>query len=67
METECLRRLHGFAGGVLAFFPLLLHSSSPAARPGHRRVVHLEFAAATLPQGLEWYHSIGESDLALSA
>jgi hypothetical protein len=54
-------------GGILAFFPLLLHSSSPATRPGHRRVVHLEFAAANLPSGLEWYHSIGESDLALSA
>jgi len=52
-------------GGILAFFPLLLHSSSPATRPGHRRVVHLEFAAATLPAGLEWYHAIGASDLAL--
>ena len=49
-------------GGVLAFFPLLLHSSSPASRPGHRRVVHLEFADTPLPAGLEWYHAIGESD-----
>ena len=54
-------------GGVLAFFPLLLHSSSPATRPGHRRVVHLEFAAVPLPAGLEWYHAIGTSNLALSA
>ena len=54
-------------GAVLAFFPLLLHSSSPSSRPGHRRVVHLEFAATNLPGGLEWYHTIGEADLALSA
>jgi ectoine hydroxylase-related dioxygenase (phytanoyl-CoA dioxygenase family) len=54
-------------GGILAFFPLLLHSSSPSNRPEHRRVIHLEFAAAPLPRELEWYHTIGESDLALSA
>lgn len=53
-------------GGILAFFPLLLHASSPSSRPGHRRVVHLEFAATNLPEGLEWYHAIGEDDLALS-
>lgn len=41
-------------GDVLAFHPLLLHASSPATRPGHRRVLHLEFAAEPLPGGLEW-------------
>ncbi|WP_342379926.1 phytanoyl-CoA dioxygenase family protein [Myxococcus stipitatus] len=41
-------------GDVLAFHPLLLHASSPATKPGHRRVLHLEFAAAELPDGLEW-------------
>ena len=35
--------------------PLLLHASNAAKSPGHRRVVHLEFAAATLPGGAEWY------------
>jgi hypothetical protein len=34
--------------------PLLLHASSPAADPRHRRVIHLEFAAEPLPGGLEW-------------
>jgi hypothetical protein len=53
-------------GGILAFFPLLLHASSPSSRPEHRRVVHLEFAATDLPAGLEWYHGIGEDDLARS-
>jgi ectoine hydroxylase-related dioxygenase (phytanoyl-CoA dioxygenase family) len=47
-------------GGILAFFPLLLHSSSPSNRPEHRRVVHLEFAATALPHELEWYYTIGE-------
>lgn len=41
-------------GEVLAFHPLLLHASSPATRPGHRRVLQLEFAAETLPAPLQW-------------
>lgn len=45
-------------GGILAFRPLLLHASSPATTPAHRRVVHLEFAAESLPGGLAWYHRI---------
>ena len=44
-------------GSVLAMRPLLLHASSPATSPLHRRVVHLEFAAEPLPGGLEWPHS----------
>jgi ectoine hydroxylase-related dioxygenase (phytanoyl-CoA dioxygenase family) len=43
------------AGGVLLMRPLLLHASSPATLPAHRRVVHLEFAVDALPAGLEWY------------
>jgi len=42
-------------GGALLMRPLLLHASSPARVPGHRRVLHLEFAAEPLPAGLEWY------------
>jgi len=41
-------------GGIIAFAPLLLHASSPALVPEHRRVVHLEFAADPLPEGLDW-------------
>jgi hypothetical protein len=41
-------------GGILAFRPLLLHASSPASRPERRRVVHLEFAACRLSEGLSW-------------
>jgi ectoine hydroxylase-related dioxygenase (phytanoyl-CoA dioxygenase family) len=42
-------------GGALVMRPLILHASSPATVPAHRRVVHLEFAATELPFGLEWH------------
>ncbi len=41
-------------GGALLMRPLLLHASSPAATPAHRRVIHLEFAAELLPDGRQW-------------
>jgi ectoine hydroxylase-related dioxygenase (phytanoyl-CoA dioxygenase family) len=54
-------------GSILAFFPLLLHSSSPSTRPEHRRVIHLEFAAADLPGGLQWYHAFPNRSVRASA
>ena len=46
------------AGDALFMRPLLLHASSPAKRPAHRRVLHLEFAPPDLlPQGLAWAFS----------
>jgi ectoine hydroxylase-related dioxygenase (phytanoyl-CoA dioxygenase family) len=44
------------AGGVLLMRPLLLHASSVASIPSHRRVIHLEYALDRLPLGLEWYY-----------
>jgi ectoine hydroxylase-related dioxygenase (phytanoyl-CoA dioxygenase family) len=41
-------------GEILLMRPLLLHASSPAKTPAHRRVIHLEFAAEALPGGLNW-------------
>jgi ectoine hydroxylase-related dioxygenase (phytanoyl-CoA dioxygenase family) len=41
-------------GGILLMRPLLLHASSTAVSPSQRRVIHLEFAATTLPGGLSW-------------
>ena len=41
-------------GSAILMRPLLLHKSSPAKAPSHRRVLHLEFAVAELPGGLEW-------------
>ena len=42
-------------GGVMLMRPLLLHASSPAVRPAHRRVLHIEYATKNLPNGLRWY------------
>jgi hypothetical protein len=41
-------------GGALVMRPLLLHASAPARQPTHRRVLHIEYAGADLPNGLEW-------------
>ena len=41
-------------GSLLLMRPLLLHASSPARVPHHRRVLHLEFARGSLPPGLDW-------------
>ena len=42
-------------GGALLMRPLLLHASSPSRAPGHRRVVHLNFASVQLPNGMRWF------------
>ncbi len=42
-------------GGLLAMKPLLLHSSPASVNGGHRRVIHLDFAARALPAPLEWH------------
>lgn len=46
------------SGDVMLMRPLLLHASSVAQQPAHRRVVHLEYCAAKLPTGLEWYEQV---------
>ena len=43
------------ARGVLLMRPLLLHASSPSHVPGHRRVIHIDYAACPLPSGLKWF------------
>lgn len=45
-------------GGALLMRPLLLHASSKAKANRPRRVVHLEWAAHDLPNGLEWHHRV---------
>jgi ectoine hydroxylase-related dioxygenase (phytanoyl-CoA dioxygenase family) len=42
------------AGDVILMRPLVLHASRKASQPGHRRVLHLEFAAEPLPDPLKW-------------
>jgi len=46
-------------GDALLMNPMLLHASSQADSPGHRRVIHLEFCAYSLPGTLEW-HGLAE-------
>jgi len=41
-------------GGALLMRPLLLHASSPAETPEHRRVIHIEYANCALAGGLQW-------------
>jgi hypothetical protein len=42
-------------GDALLMRPLLLHASSPAENPQHRRVLHIEYATQELPNGLKWF------------
>ncbi|MDQ3131828.1 MAG: phytanoyl-CoA dioxygenase family protein [Acidobacteriota bacterium] len=44
-------------GDCLVIRPLLVHSSSAGLNPKHRRVIHFEFSADELPNGLHWYGS----------
>jgi len=49
------------AGGALVMRPLLLHSSSASETPQHRRVVHLDYANVSIPEGLSWFEHNTES------
>ena len=42
------------AGEALVMRPLLLHASSAAALPTHRRVLHFDYAVGELANGLVW-------------
>lgn len=44
------------AGDVVLMRPLLVHSSSASENPGHRRVIHLDYASEKLPGRLKWAH-----------
>jgi len=56
-------------GDVLILRPLLLHASSPATAPSHRRVIHLEYACDALPNGMRWFeqttHTLSSPDFSL--
>jgi ectoine hydroxylase-related dioxygenase (phytanoyl-CoA dioxygenase family) len=43
------------SGGAVLMRPLLLHASHSATSPGHRRVIHLEYASDLLPGPLRWF------------
>jgi hypothetical protein len=44
----------GHAADVLAMRLLAIHSSRRAVRPGHRRVLHVDYASTDLPPPLAW-------------
>ena len=43
------------AGDALLMRPLLLHASGKSSSERNRRVLHIEYAAFELPDGLEWH------------
>ena len=45
------------AGDALLIRPLLLHASGRSTSERHRRVLHIEYAAFTLPEGLHWHEA----------
>lgn len=51
-QEKILCEVH--AGDVLLMRPHILHSSSKANRPAHRRVVHIEYSNYQLPENIEW-------------
>lgn len=53
-------------GGVVTMCPLTLHASSASQAAGHRRVIHIEYAADDLPGRLDWNNRIGSSATAAS-
>lgn len=48
-------------GGALCMRPLLLNASSRAIAAPLRRIVHLEFAPAPLPEPLAFAYAVGGS------
>src|SRR5262249_15183378 len=53
-EVVCLVK----SGGVATMSPLILHASAPSESVSHRRVIHIESAAAELPGGLVWNNRV---------
>ena len=45
------------AGDALLMRPLLLHASSRSTSARHRRVLHIDYAAFTLPKELDWHEA----------
>jgi ectoine hydroxylase-related dioxygenase (phytanoyl-CoA dioxygenase family) len=55
LENRNIRICEVLKGEALLMRPLLLHASSPAENPSHRRVLHIEYATGELPNGLKWF------------
>jgi hypothetical protein len=59
IETESTQReavtCEVLRGGALLMRPLLIHASSAAESPNHRRVMHFDYANVELDGGLRWH------------
>jgi len=53
-ETETETTCNVEKGGIMIMKPLLLHSSGRTINNKRRRVIHIEFSSALLPQPLQW-------------
>lgn len=56
-SKQTVRLCEAKKGDCLLMKPLLLHSSSAGTKPKNRRIIHLEFSADKLPNGLQFYGS----------
>lgn len=57
-QNTVAARCNVIDGGIHIMKPLLLHASSKSKNQKKRRVIHLEFTNAKLPNGLEWSEKI---------
>lgn len=58
VASESAIQLHLPKGTLLLMRPLLLHSSASAVTPGHRRMLHVEFAPAEAISPLQWHAAV---------
>ncbi len=54
VKSEVSIECEANAGDMLIMRPLILHASSKAKSPKHRRVIHLEFSSYDLPNDICW-------------
>ncbi|MBO0764635.1 MAG: phytanoyl-CoA dioxygenase family protein [Hyphomicrobiaceae bacterium] len=54
VENGPIRVCCARVGDVVAMRGLTIHASQRASRPGHRRVLHVDFSCAELPGSLRW-------------
>jgi ectoine hydroxylase-related dioxygenase (phytanoyl-CoA dioxygenase family) len=55
VENSTVVECEANPGDVLLMNPLLFHSSRKAVYPDHRRIIHIEYSAMSLPHPLEWF------------
>lgn len=53
-SAESVRFCNVKAGDVMVMRPLLMHASERSVNNSRRRVIHIEFGKATLPEAISW-------------